>query len=143
MRDICTGTQTLLCACAPTQNAELLQEGISDMKYLGSALFLWLHRHTALEIPSLLPLMLAGLWNGCSIALCSLQNQQQMQMRLWKGGVTRKLIQPPVCCSVLKNRLLEMLVLQKYLDVYIYAENFSFGWCHWIKVEVQKQRCGR
>jgi len=44
---------------------------------------------------------------------------------------------------VLKNRLLEMIVLQKYLDVYIYAENFSFGWCHWIKVEVQKQRCGR
>lgn len=87
--------------------------------------------------------MLAGLWDGCSIALCSLQNQQQMQLRLWKGGVTRKLIQPPVCCSVLKNRLLEMLVLQKYLDVYIYAENFSFGWCHWIKVEVQKQRCGR
>ena len=45
--------------------------------------------------------------------LHSLQKQQQMQMWLWKGGATRKFVQPPVCCSALKNSLQEMLLLHK------------------------------
>lgn len=69
--------------------------------------------------------------------LHSLQKQQQMQMWLWKGGATRKFVQPPVCCSALKNSLQEMLLLHKNTwmqEIYIHAEIFSFGWCR-LKME--------